>query len=101
MKKSIKVAAKKFRSLDIFGESYAQKLEGDETVIQSYFGSICSVLIAVMTILYALQKLDVIISKKDVDILSTVKEGFFDQDYVFSYKNRLNIAAAFTGYDEK
>ena len=56
-------------------------------------------MITILTCAYALQKLDVILSKKDVDILSTLKEGFFEADYVFSYKNKLNIAAAFTAYD--
>ena len=58
-------------------------------------------MIFLVTILYALQKMDVIISKKDVDILSTVKEGFFDDDYVFSHENGLGIAVAFTGYNNE
>ena len=37
-------------------------------------GSFLSILITVITIMYASQKMDVLISKKDVDILSTIKE---------------------------
>ena len=43
--------------------------------------------------------MDVMISKKDVDILSTIKDRYFDDNFVFSYKNGLNFAVAFTAYD--
>ena len=101
MKRYFKVFSEKFKQQDIFGESFAQKLNGDNTVVQSYVGSVCTLMIFLVTILYALQKMDVIISKKDVDILSTVKEGFFDDDYVFSHENGLGIAVAFTGYNNE
>ena len=51
--------------------------------------------------MYATQKLDVLISKKDVDILSTVKESYFDDKDIFSHRNGLNVAVAFTAYDNE
>ena len=45
--------------------------------------------------------MDVMISKKDVDILSTIKTSFFDEKDEFGYKNGFNIAAAFTAYNNE
>ena len=45
--------------------------------------------------------MDVMVSKKDVDILSTIKNRYFDDSVVFSYKNGLNFAVAFTAYDSE
>ena len=39
-------------------------------------------------------------TRKDINILTTINDMFFTPDYVFSYeKNRFNIAAGFTAYD--
>ena len=39
--------------------------------------------------------------RKDVDVLSTINRLAFADDEVFSYKNGLNIAVAFTAYDSE
>ena len=41
------------------------------------------------------------ISKKDVDILSTVNDDTYTSDDVFDYKNGFNIAVAFTAFDSE
>ena len=58
-----------------------------------------SLLLTLVVFAYAYQKADVLVTKKDVDILSTTNENSFDPDYIFSYNNGFNIAAAFTAYD--
>ena len=55
-------------------------------VAQSYHGSLCSLMIFIMTTLYAYQKLDVLIEKKDVDFLSATKQLVFDQNDKFTYE---------------
>ena len=39
--------------------------------------------------------------KKDVDVLSTTTDLFYDDDYVFGYEDGLNIGVAFTAYDSE
>ena len=65
----------------------------------SYGGAICSIFLNIVVLLYAYQKVDVLINKKDVDVLSTVNDLHFSPDDVFSYENGLNLAVAFTAYD--
>ena len=54
-----------------------------------------------MMMLYLFQKADVLVNNKDVDILSTVNRLFFDADEKFSFKDGLNIAVAFSAYDNE
>lgn len=39
--------------------------------------------------------------KKDVDVLSATKDLYYSEDDKFTYENGLNIAVAFTGYNNK
>ena len=50
------------------------KLEEGSDSIKSIIGSLCSVLITFLMITYAYQKIDVLIAKKDVDVLSTIND---------------------------
>ena len=74
-------------------------IDGDIRVAQSYLGSLCSPMIFIMTTLYAYQKLDVLIEKKDVDFLSATKQLVFDQNDKFTYEIGFNIAVAFTSFN--
>ena len=64
-------------------------------------GSILSMLIGLITIMYSIQKMEVLMSKKDVDILSTIKESCFDESKIFDHEDRFNVAVAFTAYDNE
>ena len=64
-------------------------------------GTFCSFLLVTVTIAYAYTKLDVLIYRKDVDVVSSVKNMHFDYSFVFEAKNGLNVAAAFTSYDSE
>ena len=48
------------------------KIDEGEDSLRSYMGSICSIIIMVLIVMYSYQKADVLISKKDVDILSVI-----------------------------
>ena len=86
-------------SQDMFGESFTMKLESDSDSIKTVFGSLCSIILLMVTLFYAYLKLDVLMEKKDVNVLSTVKDLYFDNNDKFHYSDGLNIAVAFTAYD--
>ena len=90
----------KFKAQDSFGDEYRMKLDQGKSHIKSYCGALMTLLLSFVILMYSLQKLDVFISKKDVDILSTVNDVHFDDDYVFDYDKGLNFAFAFTAYDD-
>lgn len=50
------------------------KLDEGKGKIESLLGSLCSVLLTILMITYGYQKMDVLIAKKDVDVLSTVND---------------------------
>ena len=77
------------------------KLEDESHVLHSYAGSLCTLLMFCVTILYALQKFIVLVERKDVDVLSTTLDSFFDEHHIFNYKNGFNIAAAFTSFNNE
>ena len=77
------------------------KIDHGEENINSFFGGIFSLLLLILVILYCIQKADVLISKKDVDILSTINDGAFSPDDIFDYSKGFAFAAAFTAYDSE
>ena len=48
-------------------------------------GSFFSILIVVVTIGYVYQKMDVLVNRKDVDILSTIRDSYYDHNHQFNY----------------
>ena len=83
----------------MFGEAHAMKLDGRTQFVRSYAGSLCSILILLVTALYGFQKLVVLIEKKDVSVLSTTLDSFYDENFVFAYEDGFNVAVAFTGFN--
>ena len=83
----------------MFGQQFRMKLDKNTNQIQSHMGSYLSILATLIILAYAYRKADVLIARKDVDILSTINDQAFTQHDIFSYENGLNIAVAFTAYD--
>ena len=52
-------------------------IDGHIRIAKSFFGSILSLMILSLTVLYAYQKIEVLIEKKDVDVLSATKDLVF------------------------
>ena len=75
------------------------KLDEGEIGKTSFFGGICTFILMIVIVLYSYLKLDVLIGKKDVDILSTINDVSYTPDDVFNYKNGLAFSAGFTAYD--
>ena len=61
----------KIESLDSFGTSFTMQIEKDKSELKSMCGSLFTFLIYIVTAVYFLQKIDVWIAKKDVDIMSS------------------------------
>ena len=62
------------------------KIDKQKSVLQSTMGSLCSVVVLLIVTAYAYQKLDVWMQKKDVDILESTADDYFDLDYIFDYE---------------
>ena len=69
------------------------------TSVPTFMGAFCSIILLFVTLAYTGQKIDVFLSKKDVDILSATTDSYFDVDYVFGGPQGLNIAVAILNQD--
>ena len=76
-------------------------LEDGKDQVNSYMGSICTLFLFMLICMYGYQKMDVLVAKKDVDMLSAVLDYYYDEDFTFNYNNGFNIAVAFTAYDDE
>ena len=72
------------------------RLDEDRDALPSKKGAVCSLLLFFIISIYTLQKIDVLLNEKDVNIFSALAEGYFDSDYVFGAEQGLNIAVAVT-----
>ena len=69
--------------------------------LPSIMGVIFTLLLMAVFLSYIWIKCNTLIMKTDIDILSTVIEAAFDSDYTFDASKGLNIAVAFTAYDDE
>ena len=74
--------------------------EGKER-INSCMGSLCSFLIFILICTYGYYKKDILIDRKDVDILSAVLDYYHEEDFTFDYQNGFNVAIAFTDFSDE
>ena len=77
------------------------KLDYGRDTLQTYAGLFFSVLLFIFVSFYAAQKVDILINKKDVDVLSVVNKNFYDSKYIFDYSKGFNVAVAFTSYESQ
>ena len=84
---------------DLFGTQFRMRLDAGKQSLNSIGGTLMSLLLVATLIFYAQLKFDVLINKKDVDVLSSIYENVFTADDEFGYQNGFNVAAAFTAYD--
>ena len=86
-------------SFDFFGENFNMKLDKQNATLKTSVGSLVSILVFIIVTVYAYIKCDVWIEKKDVDIMATELADYLPYDYKFDYDQGLNLAIAFTSFD--
>ena len=87
---------------DLFGNEFRMRLDSGNTDLRSYVGSLMSLLVTFLVIIFAYLKAVILMHKKDVDILSTSLDNYFTPNDIFDYDNdQLNVAVAFTAYDSE
>jgi len=75
------------------------KIEKENTSLPTWMGALCSVLLFLIVAAYFGQKIDILVTREDVNIVTASLDSFFDQDYVLDFDAGLNFAIAFTAYD--
>ena len=88
-----------FKRIDLFSESFQMELDVNDSAYRSYMGAFCTIVVAFFVLAFTLTKLQTLINRKDVDIMSLAEDSAIDEDEVFSYSNGLFLAAALTEYN--
>ena len=55
----------KTKSTDFFGEGFHMRLDGESIELNSWGGAICSLLLIVILMAYAFQKIEILVHKED------------------------------------
>ena len=90
-----------FQKFDSFGTSYSMILDGESSEKRSCAGSLCSFIVLAVTALYACSKFILLLERRDVATLSSIRDHHFSASDTFSYQDGLNVAVALTSYDNK
>ena len=64
-------------------------------------GSIFSLCLIIVLLGYSYQKVQIFYEKRKIDILQTMIEGYYPEEYVFTWDSGFNLAVAFTAYDNE
>ena len=78
--------------MDRFGESFTMKFEGGKTQLKSITGTTLTILLIIILLGYTALKVDNLIKRSKVDIISAVNEDFYDENYRFGAKQGFNFA---------
>ena len=82
--------------MDRFGESFTMKFEGGKTELKSITGATLSILLIIVLLGYTGLKVDNLIRRSQIDIISAVNEDFYDDIQQIGTKQGFNFAVALT-----
>ena len=75
------------------------KLDAGVEALPSKAGFIFSLILLIVVTGYAVQKTDILINRKDIDIMSVIKKDYYSEDEQFQHSQGLEFAVALTAYD--
>ena len=87
-----------FRSLDLFSKNFSMRLDNGEDSLRTIGGACCSALVVILTLFFGVMKMHELISRDDVDVLSTVQEKAFGKFDNFTHDNGLDFAFGFSSF---
>ena len=89
------------RKQDKFSEGFQMKLADGENSVPTWMGTLCSIILLIVIILYTVQKIEVLLTKKDVDVLTAINDTHLDSEFHFGYGQGFNFATKWQNlYDE-
>ena len=76
------------------------KLDQGITKVYTWSGFAFTLLLVLIIGTYAAQKVSVLMGRSDVDVFETELISYFDETYSFGAESHLNLAVAFTSFDD-
>ena len=85
---------------DSFAETFKMKLDEGHAALPSIMGTILSFFSFLLVLGYTLQKFDILITRKDVDIAMSVEDTAFVEGDKFTGTQGFNVAIALVGFGD-
>ena len=80
--------------MDRFGESFTMKFEGGKKQLKSITGATLSILLIIVLLGYTALKVDTLLRRNQISIISAVNEDFYEDTEQISAKQGFNFAVA-------
>ena len=77
------------------------KVDKERSTLKTFGGSACSLFLIIILLVYTVQKTNVLVSRKNVDILSTLEDLHYSDEDIFSYQNGFNVAVGLTAFNSE
>lgn len=90
------------KTQDQFPTPFSLRIDGADDTLRTLAGTLCSLILMLISVFYGGLKLKVLFDRADVNILTAKKDLYYTDDDIFSYKNHgFNLAVAFTEFNTK
>lgn len=87
--------------LDSYGRPFLFMLPNSKQRYKSILGSMCTVFIISVVLIYAVYKYQLLIDKEESRVQKTLEENYFDEDHTFSTTQGFNVAFSLSSYSNK
>ena len=91
----------KLKGQDQFGMTFHMKLSDGEDFVTTWMGAFCSMVLMLILLAITVNKIEIMFSKKDVDILTALNDSYLDSDFSFKAANGLNFAIKWHSMSDK
>ena len=91
--------ARKFKSIDQFGDEFEMQIDGELSNTTSYMGTILTIIFVILIATFAYSKIMVLVDMGDVTVVGSTADDYFTDDDHFDSENGFFVAAALTYYD--
>ena len=70
---------------DQFSQQFRMKIHEEFAALPSPSGLVFTLILFIILFGYFVQKTDILLNRRDVDVMLAVKQNFYDENYVFDY----------------
>ena len=91
--------ARKFKSIDQFGDEFEMQIDGELSNTTSYMGTILTIIFVILIATFAYSKIMVLVDMGDVTVVGSTADDYFTDDDHFNSEKGFFVAAALTYYD--
>ena len=86
--------------LDIYGRPFQFMLPNSKQKYKSIVGSICTIFVMTMVLIYAVYKFENLVAKDESRVQISIENSYFNETEIFSSKRGFNMAFGLSSYSD-